>query len=104
LQRSHVGARVELAALPRSAAITAKLAGAERALALECLLAGGDDYELLFTAPRAAAQEIEAITAVLDLPLSRIGTILRDPGLAVVDERGARLGTLPRAYDHFAQP
>jgi thiamine-monophosphate kinase len=104
LQRSHVGARIELAAIPRSAAIAAMMAGAERALGLQCLLAGGDDYELLFTAPRTAAQQIAAITAVLQLPLTRIGSIVREPGLAVVDERGARLTELPRAYDHFATP
>jgi thiamine-monophosphate kinase len=104
LQRSHVGALIELAAIPRSAVIAAVLAGAERALGLQCLLAGGDDYELLFTAPRTAAQKIEAIAAVLQLPLTRIGSIVREPGLAVVDERGARLAELPRAYDHFARP
>jgi thiamine-monophosphate kinase len=104
LQRSHVGARIELAAIPRSAVIAAIVAGAERAVGLQCLLAGGDDYELLFTAPRTAAQQIEAIAAVLQLPLTRIGSIVREPGLAIVDEHGARLAALPRAYDHFAKP
>ena len=102
LDRSHVGAHVELAAIPRSNAFAAKLAGGDRALALQCLLAGGDDYELLFTAPCAAAQQIEAIAAVLPLPLARIGAIVREPGLVVLDERGTRLATLPQAYDHFA--
>ncbi len=102
LDRSHVGAHVELAAIPRSNALAAKLAGSDRALALQCLLAGGDDYELLFTAPRSAAQQIEAIAAVLPLPLARIGAIVREPGLVVLDERGTRLATLPHAYDHFA--
>jgi len=102
LDRSHVGAHVELAAIPRSNALAVKLAGGDRALALQCLLAGGDDYELLFTAPRGAAQQIEAIAAVLPLPLARIGAIVREPGLVVLDERGTRLATLPQAYDHFA--
>ncbi len=101
LSRSSVGARVELAAVPRSATLDAKLAGDERALALECLLAGGDDYELLFTAPRGSATQIEAIAAVLPLPLSRIGSVVRESGLAVLDARGAPLPALPRAYDHF---
>jgi len=101
LDRSHVGARVELAAVPRSLALAAKLAGAERALALECLLAGGDDYELLFTAPRAKAVQVEAIATVLPLPLVRIGSIVREAGLVVIGENGAALPHLPQAFDHF---
>ncbi len=102
LERSLVGARVELAAIPRSAPLDAKVAGGERPLALDCLLAGGDDYELLFTAPRAARAQVEAIAAVLPLPLARIGTIVRESGLTVLDERGAPLPALPRSFDHFA--
>ncbi len=103
LDRSHVGARVELAAIPRSAAVDGKIGGSERALVLGCLLAGGDDYELLFTAPRAAASQVAAIAAVLALPLTRIGTIVRESGLTVLDERGAPLPELPRAFDHFVE-
>jgi thiamine-monophosphate kinase len=102
LERSNAGARIELAALPRSAALAAKLASGERAIALDCMLAGGDDYELLFTAPRANAEQIEAIAAVLPLPLVRIGTIVRERALTIVDERGAPLPAPPRAFDHFA--
>jgi thiamine-monophosphate kinase len=105
LRRSQVGARIELAAVPRSDALSAKLAGAERSLALACLLAGGDDYELLFTAPPAAAANLAAVAAEIALPLARIGTITAEPGLVVVvDERGAPLSALPRAFDHFATP
>jgi thiamine-monophosphate kinase len=101
LDRSHVGARVELAAIPRSPAVAAKLGGAERALSLQCLLAGGDDYELLFTTPRAKTAQVEAIAAVLPLPLTRVGSIVREAGLVVVGENGAPLPRLPRAFDHF---
>ena len=102
LERSKVGAIVELAAVPHSVALASKLAGAERALALDCLLAGGDDYELLFTAPPAAAPRIAEIAAELSLPLTRIGAITVKTGLVIVDERGVPLAMLPRAYDHFA--
>jgi thiamine-monophosphate kinase len=104
LARSRVGARVELAAMPCSSALAAKLAGTERALALECLLAGGDDYELLFTAPPKAAPLVDAVAAKLSLPLTRIGSIAESGGLVVVDERGVMLPAIPRAYDHFAAP
>ncbi len=102
LERSRGSALVDLAAVPRSPALTAKLGGAERALALECLLAAGDDYELLFTAPPVAAAKIAAIGAGLALPLTRIGSIGAGEGLVVRDERGMPLSVLPRAFDHFA--
>ena len=47
LARSGVGATVEVDAIPRSAVVAAM----PRALQHTCVLAGGDDYELLFTAP-----------------------------------------------------
>lgn len=102
LERSHAGAVVLLPAIPRANALATKLAGAERTLALECLLAGGDDYELLFTAPPAAAARISAIAAELALPLTRIGSIVEKAGLVILDERGVALPAVPRAYDHFS--
>ena len=102
LERSAVGATVELAAIPRSPALARLAGGDDRALALECLLAGGDDYELCFTAPRAAADRVAAIAASTALPLARIGAITAGPGLVVRDERGVPLPAVPRAYDHFA--
>jgi len=102
LARSRVGARVELDALPRSSALASKLAGTERRLALDCILAGGDDYELLFTAPPKAASLVDAIAAKLALRLTRIGSIAASGGLVVVDEHGIALPALPHAFDHFA--
>ncbi|MEP7184063.1 MAG: thiamine-phosphate kinase [Betaproteobacteria bacterium] len=101
LERSRAGATIDLAAIPRSAVMTAKLAGADRVLAQECLLAGGDDYELCFTAPPPLRPRISAIAHALDLPLTRIGAITAEPGLVVRDGHGAPLPVLPRAYDHF---
>jgi thiamine-monophosphate kinase len=102
LERSAVGATVDLAAIPRSPALARLAGGDDRALALECLLAGGDDYELCFTAPRALADRVATIAASTALPLARIGAITAGPGLVVRDERGVPLPAVPRAYDHFA--
>ena len=103
LERSNVGAIVDLASVPRSPALAAKLAGPERALALSCLLAGGDDYELCFCAPASARDRIvAAIASALALPLTRIGAITPRGALVVRDEVGAPLPALPRAFDHFA--
>ena len=101
LEASDVGATVELAAMPRSSALDRRLGGADRALGLECLLAGGDDYELCFTAPAGAAAALDALSAELGIALTRIGNIEQRAGLVVRDEHGRALETLPAAFDHF---
>jgi len=102
LERSGVGAAVDLAAVPRSATMARLLEGGQRPLALDCILAGGDDYELCFTAPREGAAGVAAIAAETGVPLVRIGTIDASPGLVVRDERGVALPAVPRGFDHFA--
>jgi len=101
LDASGVGATLELAALPRSAILNYRFTGNERGLALDCLLAGGDDYELCFTAPARAAADIGTLAEQLDLALTRIGGIEERGGLLVRDENGQALQTLPAAFDHF---
>jgi thiamine-monophosphate kinase len=100
LEASHVGARIEVAAMPCSDVMRAKI-DEDRALALQWLLAGGDDYELCFTAAASDRGRVVAAGARCDVAVTRIGTITHDTGLLLVDERGERLA-LPRAFDHFA--
>jgi thiamine-monophosphate kinase len=102
LEQSDTGATIDLAAVPRSSSLDRLLGGDQRPLALDCLLAGGDDYELCFTAPRQAAARVAAIAAETEVALTRIGTITPARGLTVRDERGVPLSALPRAFDHFA--
>jgi thiamine-monophosphate kinase len=103
LQSSHAGADIELASIPRSEALDRKLAGDERELALSCLLAGGDDYELLFAAPSTRRDGVEAAGAAGAVAVTRIGRITGDAGLVVRDENGRPLASLPRAFDHFTE-
>lgn len=98
LQRSQVGATVHVDALPRSAV----LRGLPQALQHECLLAGGDDYELLFTAPANAEAAVRAAAATAGVAVTRCGVIEAVPGLRVVDAEGRRVATPWRAFDHFA--
>jgi thiamine-monophosphate kinase len=103
LDASSVGARVDLGRIPCAPVLAARRQGPERELALACLLAGGDDYELLFTARNAARGRVAAIGQEVGVPLTRIGTITPpETGLVVRDESGAALPVLPRAFDHFA--
>ena len=72
-----------------------------RALQLECLLAGGDDYELLFTAAAGAGAEVLAAAARAGVAATRIGRIEPTPGLRLVDARGDALTNSFAAFDHF---
>src|SRR5438105_3697792 len=101
LEASKVGAVLELASIPRSKALDRQLASSAHDIALQCLLAGGDDYELCFTAAPAHDRRIVALAIELGLELRRVGTIAAEIGLVVQDSSGPLL-PLPQAYDHFA--
>lgn len=101
LTASGVGADVELAKIPRSPALAQRLSTRERHLALACLLAGGDDYELCFTARPSTRTSVAVIARELSLPLTRIGIVTSKGGLRVRDEQGVTLTQLPAAFDHF---
>jgi thiamine-monophosphate kinase len=98
LERSQVAATLEYERIPRCSSFQ-KLKDPE--LEKDCVLSGGDDYELLFTAPRAHRAELEALAAELKLALTPIGTIAAGAArLAVVDARGAPVGHRG-GFDHF---
>lgn len=97
LQRSGVGARLEVDALPMGAV----LAGQSPAWRRICTLAGGDDYELLFTAPAEATAAVQAAAAAAGVAASRIGRIEAAPGLRLVDARGAAVTLDLQGFDHF---
>ena len=102
LHASRVGAAIDLAAVPRGAAMNRLLASAQRELALRCLLAGGDDYELCFTVPPSREAGLESIARELGLDVTRIGRTVDGAGIVVRDESGRELPGLPRGFDHFA--
>ncbi|HKW81336.1 MAG TPA: thiamine-phosphate kinase [Casimicrobiaceae bacterium] len=102
LAASRVAAAIELDAVPRSAELDGQMRGPAREIALACLLAGGDDYELCFTVPIARDGEVAALAGRFGLALTRIGAIVPGAGLEVRDAAGRVLDPLPRAFDHFA--
>ncbi|MDD5058530.1 MAG: thiamine-phosphate kinase [Sideroxydans sp.] len=67
-----------------------------------CVLSGGDDYELCFTAPVARRDEIEALEHLFHLPLTRIGKIVSGQGCKVRAHDGNALHIEKGGYDHFA--
>lgn len=102
LEQSRVGARVDVDAVPRGPALEAALTGPARDRAWQCLLAGGDDYELCFTAPRSVASAVRAAGEASGVTVSRIGTITEPgSGLVFVDRDDLPLDIALRAFDHF---
>jgi thiamine-monophosphate kinase len=67
----------------------------------DCLLAGGDDYELVFTTPTQRRNEVEALSEQLGLTLTRIGTVRGgvSPRLTFSQPDDVELDRL--GYDHF---
>jgi thiamine-monophosphate kinase len=98
-EASGVGAVVEAARLPLSPA--ARVAIGAKASRLMAALAGGDDYELLFTAPADAAAGIAAIARETGVPITAIGRIERGKGVQVIDEKGAPVALTGGGYRHF---
>jgi thiamine-monophosphate kinase len=69
--------------------------------ARDAALAGGDDYELLFTAPPKRRADIEALSRQLDLPLTCVGEMQAEAGLHVLDETGRELPVPKAGWQHF---
>ena len=98
--RSHVAARIDVDALPASAALREVIGEADR-IALQA--SGGDDYELCFTAPADAGADIGAVSAQLGLRITRIGRIVAGEGVHPVDAKSQPWSSPRRGYDHFAE-
>jgi len=100
LERSGLGASVRYGELPRSAAF-AHLHN--RNLEQHCLLSGGDDYELIFTAAPEARGALEALGGELGLRLSRVGSIEAGAAtLRLLDRQGKPM-THAGGFDHFKE-
>ncbi len=97
LQASKVGASLALEALPRSLA----MAGQPLAIQHECMLAGGDDYELLFSAPQVARTAVQRAALASATPVTRIGSIDQAFGLRLLDGQGLVLPLTFAGFDHF---
>jgi thiamine-monophosphate kinase len=97
LRRSGVAAVVDVDALPRSAVLAAQPAAMQR----ECLLAGGDDYELVFTAAADRRPAVLGAGASSGVPVTRIGRVEAGSGLRLVDGSGRPLANDVASFDHF---
>ena len=109
LKASHVGARIDtdvaitlIAARAHSTwATSAFNPKVDDASALQWVLAGGDDYELIFTAPPGFANRVAEAARQSATPVSRVGRIEPAPGIRLMNGRGESVsGNFP-SFDHF---
>lgn len=99
LAASGAGAVVELQALPLSPAVRRAV---ERGGDWSPAVAGGDDYELLFTVPEARRAEVAEALAGRG-GASCIGRIEAAPGLRLLDGEGRAVRPARAGWDHFAE-
>lgn len=98
LQRSAVGARLEVERLPLSPALRASLTADA---AIHMALTAGDDYELCFTVPPSRTQQLEALCRTWDCPCSNIGVISAELGLRLQRADGTNFALQDTGYQHF---
>lgn len=99
---SGLGAEIEAARVPLSAAACAVLARAPERL--REVLTGGDDYEILFTAPASRDRALAALSEEMGVTLTRIGTMAVGGGVTVRDAAGRAMETGHGGYRHFGAP
>lgn len=98
LERSKVGANLQLVNIPRTAL---RDTVCDHESLIYFALAGGDDYELCFTAPATKHAEVLQISEKLALPLSCIGQITRGAGTILQNEYGEAIPIRKTGFDHF---
>ena len=105
LKASGVGARIDTSVTTYLVAEKAYSTGAsgvfDAKLLHQCTLAGGDDYELAFTAPPAQRDAVAAASQASGTSVTRIGTVLAEPGLQLVDAQGQVVENRYASFDHF---
>jgi thiamine-monophosphate kinase len=97
LDASNLGATVALDNIACHDFLRARL---DEAIIQQCILAGGDDYELAFTAPQSQRHAIEQLAHQLDLPLSLIGKTTEKLGIEVTYKQQL-LDISKKGFDHF---
>ncbi|WP_288486761.1 thiamine-phosphate kinase [uncultured Acidovorax sp.] len=106
LKASGVGARIrtdETIKLIAASAFPSSARGHfDQKLLHQCTLAGGDDYELLFTAPPQHRAAVAAAAAQSQTAVTCIGQVEAAPGLRLVDAQGQSVQHRFASFDHFA--
>lgn len=103
LDLSSVGARLHADRLPLSPHFRARFPDTDHD-SLSLALAGGEDYELLFTVPPEKMPDLSEILDRMGTAVTEIGDITEERGLRLLGADGAELSVDVRGYDHFQAP
>jgi thiamine-monophosphate kinase len=102
LKASQTGAVLTTDWIQDSAAISPAMQALPLARRLDMALAGGDDYELLFTAPPDQADAVQEAANDCDVSITCIGRITSGSGLQVLDAQGLPMSRRFASFDHFS--
>lgn len=100
LSASKVGASLYVDKLPAGPVLELQ----DSHLRREFTLAGGDDYELCFTAPANQREAVLAAGRSSNTAVSLVGQIEVESGLRVLDQNGKALDLQLKSFDHFTSP
>ncbi len=100
LKASHVGADIDTAMVVSTLASRAQC-NLPLATQQMLTLSGGDDYELVFTAPEHARADIAALSVSTHTPITRIGKVNGSQQLRLLDSEGHEMRNEFESFDHF---
>lgn len=100
-QQSKVSAVIQSTLIPLSDAATSVLD--LDSSYLQQILSGGDDYELIFTASQAVADELKKLSPKTGIQVTRIGVITAgtDEAVQIEDGNGDAITLQQKGYRHF---
>ncbi|HUT55205.1 MAG TPA: thiamine-phosphate kinase [bacterium] len=103
LESGGLGAVIETALLPLSAPFKERfqVKAAPEGRALACAAAGGEDYELIFTASSDVEAAISRIAERTGLAITRIGEVRQEPGLVLIGPDGDEVAPPAMLFEHF---
>jgi thiamine-monophosphate kinase len=104
LKASGVGAEIDLHAIdsiaPRAVSVDS-IGQFGLNFLREMVLAGGDDYEIVFTAAPAQQQALQAAALACQTPITRIGSVKAQPGISLREADGSLAHQAFASFDHF---
>jgi thiamine-monophosphate kinase len=101
LKASCVGADIQIDSI-QNLMLTGGAWSCPAELLQRCILAGGDDYELVFTSTPTSRQHVESLSVACGTPVTRIGRITFDSRLLLLNKDGSVLPNSFSSFDHFA--
>jgi thiamine-monophosphate kinase len=99
LERSDAGARIRVDLIPSAPGTAGHLSPDDL---LDLVLSGGEDYELLFTAPPSKEAQIYSMFGTLGTAVTRIGEITAEHRLLLLNREGVEAPCRRKGYDHFS--